>query len=230
MAIKPARSPFDGPDAASDAAPRRILIAGASGRTGRLLVPEALSRGHLVTALVRDPWRLRIMHEHLRMAVGDARLPETVAPAMEGQEAVISLLSHSSASVVDIFSVGTRVLADAAESAGVRRFVVVSASPVGVDPSRLPLAVRAVMLIPDLDIVYEDMQRMESDLMARRCLDWTIVRPAVLSDAAGDRRFRILVGDLVPGGVTTSRADLADFLLGLVETGAHIRERVAIAD
>ena len=180
--------------------------------------------------MVRDPRRLEVEHERLRTVAGDARRPEDVAPAMRGQDAVVSLLSHPSARVVDIFSVGTRVLADAAESAGVRRFVVVSAAPAGVDPSRLPLAVRAVMLIPHLDVVYEDMERMERELAARGGLDWTIVRPAVLTDAAGDRRFRVLVGDLVPGGVTTSRADLADFLLELVETGAHVRERVAIAD
>lgn len=210
--------------------PRRILVAGASGRTGRLLVAEALKRGHDITVLVRDPSHVRVEHERLRVAIGDVRSSEDVGPAMEGRDAVISLLSHPSARVVDIFSVGTHVLADAAEAAGVRRFVVTSASPVGVDPARLPLAVRAVMLIPHLDVVYADMERMELDLMARERLDWTIVRPAVLSDADGDRRFRIVVGDLVPGGITTSRADLADFLLGLVETGAHIRERVAIAD
>lgn len=213
---------------AEGVAPKRILVAGASGRTGRLLLAEALERGYIVTALVRDPRRLEVEHERLRAVTGDVRRPEAVAPAMQGQDAVISLLSHGSAPVVDIFSVGTRVLADAAESAGVRRFVAVSAAPVGVDPSRLPLAVRAVMLIPHLNVVYEDMARMERDLMARGGLDWTIVRPALLTDAAGDRRFRIVMGDLVPGGITTSRADLADYLLELVETGAHIRERVAI--
>ena len=213
---------------AEGVAPKRILVAGASGRTGRLLLAEALERGYIVTALVRDPRRLEVEHERLRAVTGDVRRPEAVSPAMQGQDSVISLLSHGSAPVVDIFSVGTRVLADAAESAGVRRFVAVSAAPVGVDPSRLPLAVRAVMLIPHLNVVYEDMARMERDLMARGGLDWTIVRHALLTDAAGDRRFRIVMGDLVPGGITTSRADLADYLLELVETGAHIRERVAI--
>jgi putative NADH-flavin reductase len=208
----------------------RILVAGASGRTGRLLVVEALAHGHSVTVLVRDRSRLRLEHERLTVALGDARLPEDVAPVMEGQDAVITLLSHPAAPLIDIFSVGTRVLADSAETAGVRRLVVVSASPVGVDAHRLPLAWRAVMLIPHLDVVYRDMERMERDVMGRDDLDWTIVRPAVLTDATGHGSPRVVAGELVPGGVTTSRADLASFLLEIVETGAHLRERVAIAD
>lgn len=209
--------------------PMRILIVGATGRTGRLLVARALSRGHQVTALVRDPSRLTLVHDRLLVVVGDVRKPETIAPAMADQDAVISMLSQSTASVVTIFSEGTQALADAAEAAGVRRFVAVSAAPVGVEPQRLPLAVRVVLLLPHLNVVYEDMARMEADLMSRDALDWTIVRPAVLSDGPGSR-FRIEVGELVPGGVTTSRIDLALLLLQVVETDAFIHERVAIAD
>jgi putative NADH-flavin reductase len=98
-----------------------------------------------------------------------------------------------------------------------------------VEPQRLPLAMRVVLLLPHLSAVYEDMERMEADLTSRDALEWTIVRPAVLSDVPGGR-FRIEVGELVPGGVTTSRRDLALLLLQVVETDAFIHERVAIAD
>lgn len=209
--------------------PMRILIVGATGRTGRMLVARALSRGHQVTAFVRDPSRLTLVHDRLLVVVGDVRKPETIAPAMADQDAVVSMLSQSTASVVTIFSEGTQALADAAEAAGVRRFVAVSAAPVGVEPQRLPLAVRVVLLLPHLNAVYADMARMEADLMSRDALDWTIVRPAVLSDGPGSH-FRIEVGELVPGGVTTSRRDLALLLLQVVETDAFIHERVAIAD
>jgi len=206
----------------------RLLIAGAAGRTGRIVVRLALERGHRVTAFVHDPARAPSPHPSLTVAVGDARDGAVVAPLVPGHDAIVSVLSHPGARVVTVFSQGTRALADAAEAVGIRRFVAVSAEPAGIDPARLPFACRAVLLLPRLHVVYEDMARMERDLMARGGLDWTIVRPALLTDAAGDRRFRIVMGDLVPGGITTSRADLADYLLELVETGAHIRERVAI--
>jgi putative NADH-flavin reductase len=208
----------------------RLLVAGAGGRTGRIVVRLALEHGHDVTAFVHEAREAPAPHPHLTVATGDARDPAAVGPIVPGHDAVVSVLSHPGASVVTVFSQGTRALADAAEAAGVRRLVAVSAEPVGIDPARLPLAFRAVLLLPRLHVVYEDMARMERDLIARDALDWTIVRPAVLTGLPARGRYRTEVGDLVAGGVTISRADLAGFLLKVVEGGLHVRERVAIAD
>ena len=208
----------------------RLVVAGAAGRTGLLLVRLALEHGHEVTALVHDSARTLPAHERLVVAAGDAGDPAVVAPLVAGSDAVISVLSHPGAPVVTSFSRGTRALADAAEAAGVRRLVAVSAEPVGIDSARLPLAFRAVLLLPRLNVVYEDMARMENDLLSRHGLDWTIVRPAVLTGLPARGRYRTEVGDLVDGGVTISRGDLAAFLLRVVEERLHVRERVAIAD
>jgi putative NADH-flavin reductase len=75
----------------------RLLVVGASGRTGRLVVEQALGHGHEVTAFVRDPARLAISHERLRVVTGDATAPETFGPALEGQDAVVSILGASHA-------------------------------------------------------------------------------------------------------------------------------------
>jgi putative NADH-flavin reductase len=195
-----------------------------------MLVRLALERGHEVTAFVHDPARSPAPRPLMTVAAGDARDPAVVGPLAAGHDAIVSVLSHPGAQAVTVFSAGTRALADAAEAAGVRRFVAVSAEPVGIDPARLPLAFQAVLLLPRLHVVYEDMARMESDLLARQDLDWTIVRPAVLTGLPARGRYRTAIGDLVEGGVTISRGDLAAFLLRVVEEGLHVRERVAIAD
>ena len=208
----------------------RLFIAGAAGRTGRIVVRLALDRGHEVTAFVHDPASAPAPRPRLAVATGDARDPAVVAPLVPGHDAVVSVLSHPGAPVVTVFSQGTRALADAAEAAGVSRFVAVSAEPVGIDPAKLPLAIQAVLVLPRLHVVYEDMARMERDLLSREGLDWTIVRPAVLTGLPARGRYRTSVGDLVEGGITISRADLAGFLLRVVEQGLHVRERVAIAD
>lgn len=208
----------------------RLLLVGAAGRTGRILVRLALEHGHEVTALVHDAARALPEHERLVVVAGDAGEPADVGPLVAGHDAVVSVLSHPGAPVVTIFSRGTRALADAAQVAGVHRLVVVSAEPVGIDTARLPIAFRAVLLLPRLHIVYDDMARMERDLLSREGLEWTIVRPAVLTGMPARGRYRTEVGDLVDGGVTISRGDLAAFLLRVVEGGLHVRERVAIAD
>lgn len=55
-----------------------LIIFGASGSTGRLLVDQALAAGHCVTAFVRDPARLSTKHPQLRVAVGDVMKAESV--------------------------------------------------------------------------------------------------------------------------------------------------------
>ena len=54
----------------------KLLIFGASGATGRVLVSAALAKGHAVTAFVRTPSKLAVSHENLTVIVGD------VAPAL----------------------------------------------------------------------------------------------------------------------------------------------------
>jgi nucleoside-diphosphate-sugar epimerase len=48
----------------------KIIVFGATGKTGLQVVRQALDAGHEVTAFVRDPARLQIHHPHLRVAVG----------------------------------------------------------------------------------------------------------------------------------------------------------------
>jgi NADPH:quinone reductase-like Zn-dependent oxidoreductase len=74
--------------------PTRVLIVGATGGTGRHLVAQALERGHLVTALARDPSALRIEHPRLRVVSGNVLDYASVEAAVRGQEAVVSALGH----------------------------------------------------------------------------------------------------------------------------------------
>jgi putative NADH-flavin reductase len=207
----------------------RLLVVGANGRTGRILTDRALERGHEVTALVREPAGDEGPREHLRVVRADILDPGTLPQAVEGQDAVVSLVAPHPRRNGRVYVEGTRNLADAAVHAGVRRLVVVSAEGAGVNPARLPFFYRVVLRIPVVARLYPDIARMETDLMVRTDLDWTIVRAAVLSDGPRTGEFRTEVGDIVPGGTRISRADLAGFLLTVVETGDYVRQRVAIA-
>jgi len=70
----------------------KLLIFGASGGTGRQLVQQALAQGHLVTAFVRNPSKLPIAHQNVRIVQGDALRYDAVEPAVSGQDAVLSAL------------------------------------------------------------------------------------------------------------------------------------------
>ncbi len=209
---------------------RSILIAGANGRTGRLLTKLALEHGHRVTALLRPSSQFELAHPKLRTVTGDVLEPATLPEALAQVDVVISLLAPRPRRNGRVYVEGTRNLANAAVSAGVNRFIAVSAEGAGVDGTRLPLGYRIVRRIPVVARLYPDIARMESELTAREDLDWTVVRPAVLTNRSATSTLRIVEGDVVPDGLSVSRADLAGFLLDLAEDERFVRQVVAIAN
>lgn len=102
--------------------PTRLLIVGATGGTGRQLVAQALERGFWVTALVRNPARLRLDHERLTVIPGNVLDTASLDAAMRGQEAVLSALGHKRYFYpTRILSEGTKNVLRAMETQGVRR-------------------------------------------------------------------------------------------------------------
>jgi putative NADH-flavin reductase len=70
----------------------RVVVFGATGRTGRLLVEGALARGHDVTAFVRAPDKLGVLRDRVRVAQGDVLDGGAVSDAVDGQEAALVAL------------------------------------------------------------------------------------------------------------------------------------------
>ena len=207
-----------------------MLIAGASGRTGRILTQRALESGDRVTALVRAGSSFALEHPLLRVVTADLLEPDSLRGALEGCDVVISLAAPRPRTSGRVYVEGTRNLADAAVAAGVSRFIAVSAEGAGVESSALPLSYRLIRHIPVVARLYPDIARMESELTGRADLEWTVVRPAVLTNRAGTGKFRVAIGPVVDGGLRISRADLSSFLLEVAEEHRFVREVVAIAE
>src|SRR5438132_5131391 len=99
-----------------------LAVLGATGRTGRLVVEQALAGGHTVTALVRSPEKLTTGSSNLRVVVGEATDTAAVSRALEGADAVISTLGGNGSVIAD----STPALVAAAHRTGVSRVVVLS--------------------------------------------------------------------------------------------------------
>src|SRR5947209_4729636 len=112
---------------------RHLLVIGATRHTGKHLVQQALAAGHTVTALARDPARLDVQHERLSVVRGDVLDPATLAPAMAGQDAVISSIGVTSRGPTTLYSDGMRHIIQAMHATGVKRLVAVSAWPLSRD-------------------------------------------------------------------------------------------------
>src|ERR1700716_3100022 len=94
-----------------------LVVLGATGRTGRLVVEQALISGHNVTALVRSPEKVATSHPNLRVVIGAATETSAVSGALEGADAVISTLGGKPSVIAD----STRAIVAAARTGGGRR-------------------------------------------------------------------------------------------------------------
>jgi len=208
----------------------RMLIVGASGGTGRELVVQALARGHIVTALVRNPDRLKIRHENLTVVKGDVLDPAAVEAAVAGQEAVVSALGHKRWMIpTRILSAGTRNIVDAMQRQGARRYVGMTALGVGDSWWRMGLYYTLFVTPVILQFYFWDKHRQEK-IVEESALDWTIVRPGALTNgqARGVWRQGSGIGNPL-WTVRIARADVATFLLNLAGGKDHLRKTVAIA-
>lgn len=210
----------------------RIVVIGATGGTGRLVVGEGAARGHEVVALARRP-DADIPHgERIRIAPGDVRNPESLAAALEGADAVVSCLGvgglFAAKKVGDLLSAGARNLLAAMQQRGVRRLVAVSSVGVDDDPTE-EWIYRHVLKPFFLKPLYDDMAEMERIIEAS-ATDWTLLRPPLLIDKPARGRFRLHRGGNVPGARRLTRADLANFILDILASGDYPRERVGICN
>ena len=82
-----------------------VLVVGATGSIGRLVVEEALRQGHAVRALVRNPGKARRLPPEAQVVVGDVTRPDTLPGAVDGVDAIVFTLGSDGAGKVGAESV-----------------------------------------------------------------------------------------------------------------------------
>ncbi len=207
-----------------------LLVIGATRHTGNQVMRQALAAGHTVTALARDPARIDVQHERLRVVRGDVLDPATLAPAMAGCDAVVSSLGATAAyrAPTTLYSDGMRNIIQAMRAAGVGRLVAVTAAPLSRDKDDT-LRSRLInkVLWTFIKELYSDMARME-EVIRTSDLDWTIVRPPKLTNKPPTGHYRTAINRSVRGGYSISRADLAGAILTLLDDPTAIHAAIGI--
>jgi putative NADH-flavin reductase len=207
----------------------KLAILGATGKTGRHLLEQALAQGHAVTVLARNPDKLAQRHDRLNVIQGDIRDAAKVAQAVAGAEAVLSVLGPTSNKPERAVSQGMDNILAAMRQHGVRRLI--QAAGAGVrDPQDTPTLVHAFfgglvrLLSPN---VVADMVEVV-DKVRQSGLDWTIVRVPMLTEGPATGRVREgYVGKDI--GPRLARADLAAFMLKQLEAKTYVGQAPAIS-
>lgn len=206
----------------------RLVIFGASGRTGRQLVEQALARGHTVTAFVRNPATLAIAHRDLRLARGDVGDRSAVESVVQGQDAALSALGVGKPLRHDpVVVAGIRHLVEAMEKAGVRRLIYLSTLGVRESRSSAGFVIRTIGRVL-LRQEFADHETKEA-LVKASTLDWTIVRAPGLTMGPRTGRYRSgvhLVSDRAFPAL--SRSDVAEFMLNQLTDTSHARQAVRL--
>ena len=108
-----------------------LLVFGATGGTGRALVRQALDQGHMVTAFARDPEKVKIRHENLRIASGDILDYNSVEAAVKSHDAVVSALGVRTPAGIAVFvTIACQLLARTAALSGPLEWLVRLGIPV----------------------------------------------------------------------------------------------------
>jgi putative NADH-flavin reductase len=208
----------------------KIVIFGANGPTGRLLTKQALTRGHLVTAVTRHPEDFPLKSPSLQLLHGDVYDYSSVERAVEGQDAVLSTLGVPfNKKEITVYSKGIGNIIKAMTLQDVHRLVCVSSS--AVDPSHnkeggfIFNKIIQPFILKLGRTLYEDMRRME-EVVTKSSLDWTIIRPSGLIETTEITPYQ--VKELYTNGRFTSRTDLADFMLQQLDTNKYVRKIMAV--
>ena len=216
---------------------KRILVYGATGRTGGLIVAYALQQGYAVTALVRNPDKLTLTSEHLTVVPGQPTNLADVRRAMQGCDFVLMALSALPES--DAFSrkkitpphtleTTMRHTLTAMKELGLRRMVTLSSIGVGESRPYAPWYMRWMIKLTNFTITFADHDRQET-LLRESGLDWTIARPVALND-------KELSGQLVvsyaqtPSPFAISRQRLARFMVDCLASDTYLRKAPLLSE
>jgi putative NADH-flavin reductase len=203
----------------------RLLLLGATGRTGREILDLALSRGHHVTAFVRSPHKLQTAAS-LRVVAGDPRRRDLLADEMAGHDAVLSAIGPPPG---EALRSGTSLVADCARAlvgamveTQVDRLAILSAAVLF--PERGPYFAFFQWLLRHHA---RDLRAMEA-LVESSGLNWTIARPPRLT-ASASPTYVAAPAAFPRGRRVMSFGAVARFMVDAVEQRAYVGQVVGLA-
>lgn len=201
----------------------RVIVFGATGKTGRHTWQNALEQGHKVTAFGRSVDKLD-SGEGLSTFKGDVFDADAVAEALAGHDAAVVCLGSTNLKDKTTLSAGTKNIVDAMVGHDGKRLVIISAAGVGESWKQIPWTSR-ILFKTMLRNLFADHEAQEA-IVQQSPLDWTIVRSAVLNDKPA-------TGTYTPTNTgpikRISRADLADFLVTQVTDSTYSRQAISVA-
>ena len=205
----------------------KLLILGATGRTGHELVTQALDMNFEVTVYVRNSQSL-VSHPNLTIIEGQLTDQEQLIKAMSGSTAVLVALGNpKSNKSLPLFQTVMPILIKAMQQTGVKRLIKLSALGVGETYQNAPFHYK-IAARTFLKGAFTDHERGE-ELLQATSLDWTTIHPGILVDKPQTPNPYVKGFDeqlKMPVHSSTHRADVAHVMLQVLNEERTIHQKV----
>jgi len=216
----------------------KILILGATGRTGRIIVTEALKRGYHVNILVRDKNSLPFSAKPLTVFEGSPANAADLKIALRGCKAVISALNISRSSDFPWAEVITpeKLLSDImstlipiAKQQNIFRIITISAWGVLESRKEIPFWLKCLITYSNIGVTYKQHEAQE-ELLRTSGLNWTSVRPTMLTNSGKQKRVKVSYNGSPKPGLFISRYSVAQFALKILQDNTYYKKSPTISE
>ncbi|MBT2623640.1 SDR family oxidoreductase [Chryseobacterium sp. ISL-6] len=216
----------------------KILILGATGRTGRLIVEEVLKQGYDLNVLVRDKNKLPFHSKSVKVYQGTPTHREDLAAAMQGCDLIISALSIARASdapwskLITPKNFITESMKNVISEAGqqnLKRLITISAWGVGETQKEIPFWLRWLINYTNMRPIYAEHESQEK-LLKSSNLSWTAVRPVALNDSKKIKTLKVSFNNLPKPSLSICRQTVAKFIVDSVKSNKYEMKSPTISE
>ena len=203
----------------------RVVVMGGSRGIGLESVKALLEKGHKVIAFSRGANRLQLTHPNLTLVSGDATSANDVRAAIRNVDTVVQALGVPISlklltGPIDLFSSATRILLPIMEDMKVRRLIAVTGFGAGDSEAAISFLEKVPFNIV-FGQAYRDKSAQEA-LIKDSSLDWTIVRPGILTNQHLKKPYRVRTQFSEWRNGVISRAAVADYIASAIDNPATI--------
>ena len=214
----------------------KILLLGATGRTGKIVLKIALEKGYQVNCLARNIERIE-KREGLTIFEGNPTNEIDLIKAISGCDCVISVLNISRKSDFPWSSLRTpktflseamNLLVRISENKKLNRVSICSAWGVAETKNDIPKWFKWFIDNSNIGFAYEEHQRQEK-IISESKFKWTIVRPVGLSNSKKEENIIATFNNKPKPNILISRKSVAKYLVESLENDSLIQKKVVIS-
>jgi len=205
----------------------KVIVFGASGKTGQLVTEEALASGYEVIAYVRNQESIKLVHPNLKVVVGQLNEKDKLKSVVTGSDACISTLGGASLTKHNHGMIeGIANIVGVMEEVNVKRFIYLSSIGAGNSRNYMPQPVRFLIADLMLRVPLADHNANENRITQSQ-LEWTIIRPGGLTDGAKSENLKHGTEyTKLKGNLSISRSSVATFILDQLTNRSYLNKSV----